>query len=179
MSTEFKNLPLKTSISKESGCNMMTFKELNDKNVSFSSPLDVFSNFYINVGLLDRIRQSINEFRVELDAMSLMRPDKESIDNTYLEKKDANYQKSILLTEERLKSLLEKYCNKMKIDIDIENCKTHSRSTATSLANYLGIIVATSKQAVTNNGLMYEDAINNRDQLASISEAIGNIGEQG
>lgn len=165
---KFSDLETLTEIPNENSFLMSVLKRVNDQKISYRIPLKTLEQFYINTDLIDQIKYSIDQFRQDLENLDHGAATKEFVEQNFLEKKDANYAKSHLLTEARMNALLSQYCNEKRVDIDVEYCNANARSVATSIANYLAMIAATVKTANAAN--MYGD-----DQTSMIADVISEL----
>ena len=165
---DFNDLPEKNTLTEDEVNNFIIYQTTNEQNIAFKTRLAVFGKFFINTKILDNIKQTVESFKDELDAYIEKLPPKEYVDSRYLLKEQSNFYRGRLLTESRLKEELGNYCTKERVDNDIEICKQHSRSVATSLANNLASIAATAKTSNANTNASIENA-------STISEAIGEI----
>lgn len=176
---DFEQLDVKQTLNQNNLCSMMVFKETNGRRISYRVPVNVFYDFYLNVDILERMENSIRGFKAELMEMVSKRSDKSYIENRYLEKKDATYEKSKLLTEERLKALFGDYCTEEKVNVDIQECETHSRSVANSIGNYLGIIAGISKSAPSRNSSENSNTSRVIEKMGEMSEGMTETNPQG
>lgn len=179
MNIDFNELATKETLTQDNSLHMIVFKQVNDKQISFRIPLNIFEKFYLNVTIVGEIKNYINTYRENLKTLVSKIALKSDIENIYLEKKDATYEKSKLLTEEKMKTLLNDYCNEIKIDTDLEAVEASARATATSLGNYFAIIASIEKQTRSENS--YTEGVANKflEKMDELSEGGEESEEEG